>query len=102
LKKKFREWIILDWRAKLKIRINFTKELKKKPPRKWEPYLRKKIKIKILIKWWNWKLFKVYKRDKKKIISNKFEKQKWKIELEGSNWKKIKILQNDQEQFKKN
>jgi len=63
--------------------------------------LKKKIKIKILIKWWNWKLFKVYKRDKKKIISNKFEKQKWKIELKGSNWKKIKILQNDQEQFLK-
>jgi hypothetical protein len=33
LKKKNRGWIILDLKAKLKRKINFTKELKKKPPR---------------------------------------------------------------------
>jgi len=46
-------------------------------------------------------LQKRQEKNEAKIISNKFEKQKWKIELEGSNWKKIKNLQNDQEQFKK-
>jgi hypothetical protein len=32
-KKQIRGWIILDLKAKLKRKINFTKELKKKPPR---------------------------------------------------------------------
>jgi hypothetical protein len=32
-RKKNRGWIILDLKAKLKRKINFTKELKKKPPR---------------------------------------------------------------------
>jgi hypothetical protein len=27
--------IILDWNVKLKRKINFTKELKNKPPREW-------------------------------------------------------------------
>jgi len=32
--------IILDWNVKLKRKINFTKELKNKPPREWESNLK--------------------------------------------------------------
>jgi hypothetical protein len=44
-KKQIGGWIILDWRDKLKRKINFTKELKNKPPRKWRPNLKKNQQI---------------------------------------------------------
>jgi hypothetical protein len=76
-----RGWIILNCRAKLKRKINFTKELKKKPPKNKDQILKKKNKLNILIKGWNWKQLKVYKRDKKKIKKTK----------PGPNLKKLKM-----------
>ena len=55
--------IILDWRAKLKRKINFIKELKEETNQKMRTNLFKNNKLNILIKWWNWKQLKVYKRD---------------------------------------
>ena len=36
MKKKWREWIILDWRAKLKRKNNPTKELKEETTKKYD------------------------------------------------------------------
>jgi hypothetical protein len=41
----------LDWKAKLKRKINFTKDLKKKPLRKWGPDLKKIQQINFFIEW---------------------------------------------------
>jgi hypothetical protein len=43
--------------SKLKRKVNYIKEIKN-----WGSNLKKNNKLNFLIKWWNWKQLKVYKR----------------------------------------
>jgi hypothetical protein len=95
-----REWI-------MKIKINFTKELKEENTQKNIRTNILKKKPNILIKWWNWKQLKVYKRDKRKMKKNtriKFEKIKnlnWMMKLKNKtkNYKKVKGKNNKSKEW---
>ena len=103
--KDIKGWIILDWMTKLKRKINFIKELKKKPSKRM--MIKSKKVIFLLLKDEIENVWKFTKKDKEQMEKKKRRKKSW-LNLKNSKMKSLdsriqlkinkKILQKNQEQ----
>jgi len=103
--KDIKGWIILDWMTKLKRKINFIKELKKKPSKRM--MIKSKKVIFLLLKDEIENVWKFTKKDKEQMEKKRRRKKSW-LNLKNSKMKSLdsriqlkinkKILQKNQEQ----